>query len=439
LFEDLVKKTTKYLLDGGVNLVELYNEMMILSGNEEEVIDVSSGRMQCAHCYPSGRIMVRDNSSNTDVPVKNVKVKAKRYAKIKSAYTDNNGYFSINKGFRHKAKVIVKFKNDYAVVRGINGALKVWQYVFPLKKKLGVYEEEEMENINYTFQYSDNANYMSALHFVAAHAMSTLIDMRQYCSNNNLAGFSPGSEYRLNIWISSVHTQHAATPMLRSIISTSQLVQAIQYLFPGMASQVINILKEYSPDITMRLQDPNTGSTRVAANINSTFFHEFAHTVHYNKAGNVYWVDLISAILLNGGYGTKTSTGHGHIAVAESWGFFIGPTFTSMRYSSSTLIAQENLNFLEYQKNDNSVPWAPFNGSFSRGWIPWGMHHDLIDTGEPSVTLITDQVSGYTINGIFKGFHQGSTTVQNLKAAILANNGNSQAAQVNTLVSGYDW
>ncbi|MBX2946263.1 MAG: hypothetical protein KF725_10550 [Cyclobacteriaceae bacterium] len=37
LREDLVKKTTKYLLEGGVDLMELYNQMMILAGYEDDL------------------------------------------------------------------------------------------------------------------------------------------------------------------------------------------------------------------------------------------------------------------------------------------------------------------------------------------------------------------------------------------------------------------
>ncbi len=40
--EDLVKKTTNYLRQAGVNLVELYNEMMILAGYDDEVIPVDA-------------------------------------------------------------------------------------------------------------------------------------------------------------------------------------------------------------------------------------------------------------------------------------------------------------------------------------------------------------------------------------------------------------
>ncbi len=188
-----------------------------------------------------------------------------------------------------------------------------------------------------------------------------------------------------------------------------------------------------------RLLVHDSGNTRNAANLSGTFFHEFAHTVHYNQVGNNYWVNLIATIVANSGYGTKTGNNAGYVAVAESWAFFIGPTFNRSKYISNLTLANAELNFLEFQRRDDSVPVANFNGSFSRGWIPLGMHHDLIDSNEPSITLITDQVSGYTINGIFKGFHSGSTSVQSLRAAILANNGNNQATQVNNLVTGYGW
>jgi hypothetical protein len=437
--EDLIKKTTKYLLDAGVNLVELYNEAMRLAGYPDEIIDeTNNGRTQSVRYYPAGYIHVLDNTLNQNVPVKNVQVKSRRFFKIKSVWTNNVGYFSIDKGYRQKASIIVKFKNSWAKVRGINGALKAWQYVFPVRKKIGLFEKQALQNINYTFTYSANANSLTALQWSAAHCLNTLADTRQYLQNNNLLGYAPGTEYGIQIWISSVITDKAAAPMLRSIANTSFISNAINYLLPIGASTAKRVVQNYLPDVTLRLQD-GSGNTRMASNLVGTFFHEFAHTTHYNQVGNNYWVNLINAIVSNGGYGTKTSNNSGFIAVAESWGFFIGPTFTRSKYSSLPAILNSELNFLEFQRRDDSVPVASFNGSYSRGWIPWGMHHDLIDIGEPSITLITDQVSGYTINGIFKGFHQGSTSIQNLRAAILANNGNSQATQVNTLVTGYGW
>jgi len=173
--------------------------------------------------------------------------------------------------------------------------------------------------------------------------------------------------------------------------------------------------------------------------VNGIFAHEFGHAIHYNQAGNTFWVDLIAAILRNGGYGTKTSTGHGHIAVAESWGYFIGATFNVIRYNSFSSISNLDRRFLENQRRDDSVPQQFTGGTYSFGWIPWGAMHDLIDNSEPAGTSIIDNVNGYSINGIFKGYTSNSTTVQGLKTAILTNNNNSQSTQVNTLITSYGW
>jgi hypothetical protein len=448
LREDLVKKTTKYLLDAGVDLVELYNEMMELAGYPDEKYEKdASGRIQAQRYYPAGRIMVRDNSINQDVPVRNTFIKSRRFMKLAHTYTDASGYFRINKGYRNKARVIVKFKNPRVKIRGVSGVLKIWEWTHPVKAKLDLYERTAMENITHTFQYTTNANTRQAMQFTAAHVINAVYDIDQYCAANNINTMPD----KTNLWVTTADFFNSSSaPMLYQILESERTKFWVKlFLKPpkNVTDAVIKTLKgiliHYAPDVVITINnDSQNGPARVAHDISGTAFHELGHAVHYKKVGKSYWVDVIEHYFSNF---INTGTAYGNknnlTAVVESWGYFIGPTFTRTKYGAlnATIIANDQRDFLEYQKNDNSVPWAPFNGSFSRGWIPWGMHHDLIDTGEPSVTLITDQVNGYTINGIFKGFHSGSTTVQNLKSAILANNANSQAAQVNTLVTGYGW
>jgi hypothetical protein len=209
--DDLVRKVTLQLLEAGVNLQELYNEIMLLAGQTDEITDDNiNGRIQSTRYYPSGYIKVRDNSTNTDLPVKSVKIKARRFFKMKTTYTNNSGYFYVDKGFRKKARIIIKFKNDYAKLRGINGALKVWQYIWVLRKKLSLYERSAMENINYTFPYSSNAESITALQFAGAHCLNTLSETRQNCITNNI--IPPPAN--LKIWISSKITQNASSTML---------------------------------------------------------------------------------------------------------------------------------------------------------------------------------------------------------------------------------
>ncbi len=216
----------------------------------------------------------------------------------------------------------------------------------------------------------------------------------------------------------------------------------MQFLFPGATSVVLDAVKAYAPDITMRIQGDGN-ATRSADNVSNTFFHELAHSIHYAQVGNSYWVEEILYTLKpnkGGPYGTKTTPGAGRAAVVESWGFYVGPTFNDIKYRPVNItIANAERNFLESQRRDDTIPWRAFNGSTSAGWIPWGFLHDCTDVGEPTTTLINDQVSGYTMSALFKGYTSSATTVQTLRANILSTNGNAQSTQVNALVASYGW
>ena len=182
-------------------------------------------------------------------------------------------------------------------------------------------------------------------------------------------------------------------------------------------------------------------------NLSNTFFHEFglpyealAKYGHYQQVGNAYWAAEIAQIISNAittgeAYGNKTTGGSGRIAVVESWGFFIGNTFNETKYRAiGTGLAIVRAN-QDRDELENQIP----NDNDWRGWIPFGAIHDMRDVGEPGFTTVIDNVSGYSIQGLFSGYQPGVTTVQGLRQEILNRNGNSQAAQVNQLITSYRW
>lgn len=432
--EDLYVKVTKQLLAEGINLKELYNEALRISGFADEMIDVdnTSSRTQV---NPYGYVKVADNSiGNVMVPVKYVEVKARRFFKLASTYTNETGYFAIPKSYNKKANIVVKFRNNSITVRGISGLLKFWEYAQALEKECGLFSEAAMQGININIGYNSNADTYGALQWAAAHCMNTHFDMKQYSLANGL----PGPYYSLNVWISSAVTQAAAAPMLRAIAGTSALNQAISHDLPTITAQTKKLVENWLPDITLRLQGSGS-TTRNADVINNTFFHEFAHSQHYDKVGNSYWASYIAYIVTNGGYGNKTTSGSGRIAVGESWGNYIGGTFNRTKYQSYQTIFNKERDFLENQKRSDTYSIRQISSTLYEGWIPWGMLHDMTDVGEPTSTAITDQVSGYSMSGMFRGYTNSATTVQTLKSNILSTNSNSQATQVNTLVSSYGW
>ncbi len=59
------------------------------------------------------------------LPLRQVRVVAKRWFKIWKGYTDNNGRFTVTKRFKNKVKVIVKTKNANAKICKVRGA-RLW-------------------------------------------------------------------------------------------------------------------------------------------------------------------------------------------------------------------------------------------------------------------------------------------------------------------------
>jgi len=273
--EDLYIKATVALQRAGINLIELYNQAMINAGLPDEVIDEApGGRTQDYN--PGGSVRVFDNDANIFVPVKHVRVKARRFFKLANTYTNDNGNFYISKKYRKKAALIIKFENSQGVqVRGITGALKVWEYIQLLEKECGMFERSALTNAQLTVDYSTNTNSYAALQWTAAHCLNTSFDMRTYCQARGLP-----TPQGMNVWISSAITSNASAPMLRAMTG-SELVKAVEYMFPGAAATIIKIVRRIVPDVTMRLN----GTMRTASNVSETFFHEFAHAQHYFEVG----------------------------------------------------------------------------------------------------------------------------------------------------------
>jgi hypothetical protein len=428
---------TVFLLSLGINLKELYNEIMILSGNEDELIDLEEKPAVAARrYYPEGSLYVEDNSIGRNVPIKYTRVKARRWFKLSKTYTNASGKFRIGKGFRKKATILVKFKNGNATIRGINGKLIIWQYIWPVKKNLGTFSRSSMQSLNYTFKYSADAHSNTARYWTAAVAINAVYEMNQLCSRFGIS--TPPSN--LNVWLSSKVTKKASAPMLRRIGHTSDVVKAIQLMLGVWGAATIEVVKKVVPDITY-----NYVRNERCEEFNlffRTMLHELAHGVHYRKAGNNYWASYIAYIVKEGGYGSHNSGGVGHCAVGEAWAYYLDNTFRREYYAgfSGNIAANIRVESLRQLENHTPTTSAPVNrfSTGSEGWIPFGMLHDMTDTGE-TIASVNDAVNGYSVSGIYKGFTSGSTSVSKLTSNILAGNGNRQLNQVNTLRKSYGW
>jgi hypothetical protein len=469
---DPVIAATQQLLDECIQPYEVYQAATEISGFEEDAAPVTTNNIAARgpRYYPQGILSVFNTDINAPEPLKGVLVKSRNFMKLGITYTNANGQFYIGKPYKRKAMIIVKFKNDRATTRGINGVLKVWQYVFPVKHKLGRFYDNGLQTINFTFTRDINPHSETARKWAAASTMNAVWDIDQFNQQNNIPAFP-----RLKIWLSSRITSDASTPMLNYVLApgigspeaqveyaiVSGILDKLLYLVPyaGQALVVLKrVLEMNKPDVTLRYGGGPTGNTLQSREIYNTMIHEFSHATHYwglvqqqpVAGGSQYWWNNVKYVIANGGYGERTDNGAQRTAVIEAWGFFAGNTGNAFKYGNGVFagninairIRLDEIRQLENAIVDNSKSISTFfNGpgstSYYRGWIPCGMLHDFTDNGENPFTGITDNVNSYNINGVFRGLRFTNNTVQEYRQQLLNQNGNLQVNEVNNLVGQY--
>lgn len=469
---DPIIAATQALIDECIQPYEVYQAAVEISGFQEDEAPVNNNNIAARgpRYRPQGNLFVFNTDINAPEPLKGVTVKSRNFMKLGITTTDANGRFFIDRPYKRKAMIIVKFKNSRATTRGINGVLKVWQYVFPVKHKLGRYYNNDMQNINFTFQRDINPHSETARKWAAASTMNAVWDIDQFNQQNNIVSFP-----RLKIWLSSRITSDASTPMLNYVLApgigspeaqveytiVSGILDKLLYLVPyaGQALVVLKrVLEMNKPDVTLRYGGGQTGNTLPSREIYNTMIHEFSHATHYwglvqqqpVAGGSQYWWNNAKYVIANGGYGSRTDNGAERTAVIEAWGFFAGNTGNAFKYNTGVFagntnainIAADEIRQLENARRDDSRSIATFfDGpgftSYYRGWIPCGMLHDFTDNGENPFTGINDNVNTYNINGVFRGLRFTNNTVQEYRQQLLNQNGNLQANEVNNLVGQY--
>lgn len=65
-------------------------------------------------------------------------------------------------------------------------------------------------------------------------------------------------------------------------------------------------------------------------------WHELSHASHYEKVGKWYWLNYITAITTNGGYGDGDRNIDGYIGVGEQWGNYFGNYVCCRDYFGTT-------------------------------------------------------------------------------------------------------
>lgn len=415
---------------------------------------------------PAGRIMVFDTQldvvgATTAQPVRTLRVVAKRWFKIERTYTNSTGDFQVTKNFRKKIKLIVKFKNQFSIIRSIRGA-RLWQMLLPVERQIGIFSGSTINNVRHIFEINANPRSKAKRNWAAATTLNAVQEHRDYSTALSFST-APTS---LNIYITNYNSagstplfykrqiQSVPIPFINTMMVNSNAV------VQGGTAALATTLSTINADMTIGYADVNMPSD----GLKEIVYHEMSHASHYSRAGATLYANFVNAelneIMLTAGgsgnspYGSGTGANAPVIALGEGWAFFMGHFLADRRYTANSSNASEqgiaytnnnpvvglssHLNLLEDFDPVNRRVADPF------WWIPQGLFYDLIDNRNdnnavPRRIALDDQVTVYTPELLCNALQGDISRLQDYRVRLLSQNNNGQAAGVNTIFQFYGY
>lgn len=300
---DVVTRAGDDFIDWG----EVERESFRLTGNENMLAPKTKGSP-----FPSGRITVLDEKYDSEpVGVEGVTVSCNVFVKFAHAYTDEEGYYRMEKSFTNEPRYRLLFKNVKGFGIGMNLIL--------VPASFSTLGKGAPEGVSCQIdKYSDRALFSRSV------VNNAVYDYIGSCDDGKSSMNLPPDNLR--IWLfQSLDASSAVMMQQGTIVDGSILQKYLGEYFP--------LVKMFLPDITLGLKGAED-----YADIYGRAIHELAHTSHYMAVGNEYWNKLIKYILFSyvtSGwitYGVGTEEDHGYCEVAEMWAYYMQTKVYRDRY-----------------------------------------------------------------------------------------------------------
>lgn len=425
---------------------------------------------------PGGRLQVFDTRLDNTPPIssfdptfvaqplRTVHVIARRWFKIDRTYSNTNGNFQVTKHYRNKVKLFVEFKNQFSTIRAMRG-IRVWQLLFPLKRKIGTFTNSTINTVRYTFLQTPNISSLGNKFWTGATTFNAVQEHKDYAVQFSFAA----APVNLNIYITSwAHLNGlASTPLFHERNYPSTPVAFVRTFLVNTTIRPIAVTEQvvvallHLENVDMALDYHRDNLAELTSDgLKETIYHESSHASQYLNIGLNAYADFVDAELrqiiahsdpndpLNP-YGPGNSADAPFIAVGESWGYHMGHFLADQRYGIRASCTSEQIDANGFgificpngtnhphidvlERFDPNLPTDPFN------WIPKGLLEDMMDNTNEFNPVI-DRVSGFTIQQLFDALQSDITSPQQYRDRLLQQNGNNQAIEVINLFSQYNY
>jgi hypothetical protein len=284
----------------------------MMTGNEDLLLPET----KASKVYPSGRITIVDELFDGGKPqgVKGVRVSCNSFIKFAHSYTDEDGYYKMNKKYSAKPRYRLVFDNvkDFSI--GFNLIL-----VPASTSTLG---KASPSGINMTVTRRSESKL-----FKRCVVNNAAYDYYTRCSSDDLNIVPPPKDLR--IWL--FHNLKASSSMMMhhgAIIDMSVLSSFLGSFAP--------LIKIFLPDITIGVKGHDDYQS-----IYAEVCHELAHASHFSKVGTEYWnryiLYVLGSYVSSGGmtYGDGRGTNSGYCEVGEMWAYYMSAKLWHERYGGN--------------------------------------------------------------------------------------------------------
>ncbi|WP_233882153.1 hypothetical protein [Tenacibaculum piscium] len=409
-------------------LYDLEDEALKLTGNYTKSNNEDNSGNNLAYRRnkrrPQGHIRVRNTVTGGNDPVVGVKVKTRRWFKWAKGWTNSQGFYRVNRGYRRSVRYTVVFKNT----RGF----KIWPSTISISSAR--YRAGKHSKYGHSITFGTNS-----VGWRWSTVNNATVKYLDYCTQFGIG--KPHSNLRI---VANGKSGGGAAPMLRrtwGAVGFRTNSDLVSFLNKSAIFLPLNklwlILRFVLPDVIIK-----ANASQGTDGVFETTFHELAHTSHFKKVGNGYWVKYINYIITYGAYGDGTGKNAELCALGEAWGFHVGQFLTIQEFDNNNrLLSLNTFENFDPRNRPNNIAKSFYSfGSGWTGWMPCGIMHDLMDEDIDEVrTGFDDNVSGYSIRNIYDALDRGIESPQAFRDRLLSENGNRDEADVRELFEAYHW
>ncbi len=295
--------------EDGIDWEAVERQAYVMTGNSEYLLpDTKAEKV-----YPSGRIMILDEEADGGKPVgvKGVRVSCNSFVKFAHAYTDEDGYYKMNKKFSAKLRYRLVFENEKGFSIGFNLIL-----VPASTSTLG---KASPDGVNLIVSKESESKL-----FKRCVVNNAAYDYYVRCSPADMALSLPPKDLR--IWI--FHKLQASSALMMHHGAVLDMSMVSSFL-----GDFAPLIKLFLPDLTIGVKGRDD-----YASIYAETCHELAHASHFSKVGTGYWnkyiLYVLGSYISTGGmtYGDGSGMNAGYCEVGEMWAYYLSSKMFQDRY-----------------------------------------------------------------------------------------------------------